>query len=80
MFKKMKLKKQIEDCKKRITELEQKRARSQAALVEAILTHTEPDDKDVDFFNMFTKQIEDVREDMHAKMVELEEMEMGKKK
>ncbi len=80
MFKKMKLKKQIEDCKKRITELEQKRSRSQAALVEAILTHTEPDDKDVDFFNMFTKQIEDVREDMHAKMVELEEMEMGKKK
>ena len=80
MFKKMKLKKEIEDCKKRITELEQKRSRSQAALVEAILTHTEPDDKDVDFFNMFTKQIEDVRENMHAKMVELEEMEMGKKK
>ncbi|MBO4366117.1 MAG: hypothetical protein J5843_00530 [Clostridia bacterium] len=80
MFKKMKLKKEIEDCKKRITELEQKRSRSQAALVEAILTHTEPNDKDVDFFNMFTKQIEDVRENMHAKMVELEEMEMGKKK
>lgn len=80
MFKKMKLKKEIENCKKRITELEQKRSRSQAALVEAILTHTEPNDKDVDFFNMFTKQIEDVRDEMHAKMAELEEMETGKKK
>ena len=80
MFKKMKLKKEIENCKKRITELEQKRSRSQAALVEAILTHAEPNDKDVDFFNMFTKQIEEVRDEMHAKMAELEEMETGKKK
>ena len=79
MFKKMKLKKEIESCKKRITELEQKRSRSQAALVEAILTHTEPNDKDVDFFNMFTHQIEEVREEMHAKMRELEELETGKK-
>ena len=78
MFKKMKLKKEIENCKKRITELEQKRSRSQAALVEAILTHTEPNDKDVDFFNMFTKQIEEVRDQMHVKMKELEALESGK--
>ena len=42
MFKKMKLKKEIENCKKSIAELEQKRTRSQAALVEAILMKTEP--------------------------------------
>ena len=78
MFKKMKLKKEIETCKKRIAELEGKRSRSQAALVEAILTHTEPNDKDVDFFNMFTKQIEEVRDQMHVKMKELEALESGK--
>ena len=78
MFKKMKLKKEIEACKKKIAELEGKRSRSQAALVEAILTHTEPNDKDVDFFNMFTKQIEEVRDQMHVKMKELEALESGK--
>ena len=78
MFKKKKLKKEIETCKKRIAELEGKRSRSQAALVEAILTHTEPNDKDVDFFNMFTKQIEEVRDQMHVKMKELEALESGK--
>ena len=78
MFKKMKLKREIEGCKKTIAELEGKRSRSQAALVEAILTHTEPNDKDVDFFNMFTKQIEDVRERMHGLMAELDEQKNKK--
>ena len=79
MFKKMKLKREIEACKKEITVLEGKRSRSQAALVEAILTHTEPNDKDVDFFNMFTHQIEGVRDKMHQLMKELDELESGKK-
>jgi len=78
MFKKMKLKKEIENCKKLIAELEAKRSRSQAALVEAILTHKEPDDKDVEFFNHFTKQIEDVRERMHSLMAKLDELESKK--
>ncbi len=74
MFKKMKLKKAIEKSKKRIAELEQKRTRSQAALIEAILKHTTPDDGDVDYFNMFTEQIEKERANMHALMKELEEL------
>lgn len=72
MFKKMKLKKEIEQSKQKIAELEQKRARSQAALVEAILLKTEPKDDDVDFFNKFTEQIEEERQHMHELMKELD--------
>ena len=72
MFKKMKLKKEIEQSKQKIAELEQKRARSQAALVEAILLKTEPKDDDVDFFNKFTEQIEQERQRMHELMKELD--------
>ena len=71
MFKKMRLKSEIKQCKKEIELLEQRRTRSQAALVEAILCHTEPDDSDVDFFNQFTEQIEEKREQMHQLMDEL---------
>ena len=74
MFKKMKLKKEIEQSKQKIAELEQKRARSQAALVEAILLKTEPKDDDVDFFNKFTEQIEEERQHMHDLMKELDEL------
>ena len=75
MFKKMKLKKSIEQCKNEIAELEQKRTRSQAALVEAILLKTEPKDDDVDFFNKFTEQIEAKRQELHGLMKELDELE-----
>lgn len=72
MFKKMKLKKEIERCKQQIAELEQKRTRSQAALVEAILMKTEPKDDDVDFFNKFTEKIEAERQRLHELMKELD--------
>ncbi len=62
MFEKRKLNKQIKRSKYKIELLEQKRARSQAALVSAILTHTTPDDADVDVFNEITAQIDAERE------------------
>lgn len=65
MFKKFKLKKKINFFKEQIATLENKRARSQAALVEAILTHTSPSDEDVDYFNNYTKQINEIRERLH---------------
>jgi hypothetical protein len=65
MFKKLKLKKKINFYKEQIELLEKKRARSQAALVEAILTHTSPNDEDVDYFNNYTKQINEIRERLH---------------
>ena len=74
MFEKMKLKKAIKVSKERIAEIEQKRTRSQAALVEAILRHTEPDDRDVDFFNQFTAQIDAERENLHQLMKKYDEL------
>ena len=79
MFEKHKLRKEIEKSKKNIEMLEQKRTRSQAALVEAILRHTDPDDKDVDFFNQFTDQIEAERGRMHNLMSQLEQLSAKKK-
>ena len=75
MFEKSKLKKAIKKSKERIAEIEQKRTRSQAALVEAILRHTEPNDKDVDFFNMFTAQIDEERDNLHRLQNELDALE-----
>ena len=75
MFEKMKLKREIEKSKEKIAELEQKRTRSQAALVEAILRHTDPDDADVDFFNEFTEKIETERDHMHSLMAQLDELQ-----
>ena len=75
MFKKFRLKRAIERSKKQIALLEQKRTRSQAALMEAILQQASPDDRDVDFFNYFTTRIEEERGKMHRLMEELEELD-----
>ena len=61
MFKKMKLKSEINKLKKEIVNLESKRARSQSALVANILQKKEPDEKDVEFFNMYSKLIDEIR-------------------
>ena len=65
MFEKFKIRKQIKVIRHRITFLEQKRARSQAALVDAILKKVDPNDEDVEYFNQFTGEIERLRADMH---------------
>lgn len=65
MFKKFALRRKIRKCKKEFLAIEQKRSRSQAALVEAILTNQSPSDQDVDFFNKYTAEIEAVRSEMH---------------
>ena len=75
MFKKAKLKKAIKDCIAKIEEIEQKRVRSQAALVEAILTNTHPKDDDVDYFNHFTAQIEEERARLKDLRAELDALE-----
>ena len=68
MFQRLKLKKQIRQSKSKIEALEQKRIRSQAALVSAILEHRDPDDEDVEYFNNFTRLIEDERKVLQALM------------
>ena len=74
MLKKSKLKKEINACRKKIQALEQKRTRSQAALVYALLNHTTPSDSDIEYFNQFTVQMENERVHMHELMAELEKL------
>ena len=72
MFRKIKRKKQIRACIREINLLEQRRSRSQAALVSAILTGTTPADDDVDYFNRYTAQINETRDRLHQLQQEYE--------
>lgn len=72
MFQKRKLLKQIKLSKNTILGLEQKRSRSQAALVNAILRNEIPDDEDVDYFNRFSEMIDKEREHLRALTEEYE--------
>ena len=74
MLKKSKLKKAITASRKKIAALEQKRTRSQATLVYALLNHTTPDNADIEYFNQFTAQIEAERANMHELMAQFEQM------
>ena len=65
MFQKIKLRKQIKKAKENICELEQRRSRSQAALVAALLKNDIPRDEDVDYFNHFSALIDQEREHLH---------------
>lgn len=72
MFRKIKLKKQIRACIREINILEQRRSRSPAALISAILTGTTPADEDVDYFNRYTAQINETRDRLHQLQQEYE--------
>jgi hypothetical protein len=72
MFEKRKLRKQIKKAKEAIVELEQKRARSQAALIDALLKNEDPDDMEVDYFNQFSGKINGERERLRALTEEYE--------
>ena len=72
MFLKRKLNKQIKKSKETIEMLEQKRSRSQAALVSALLKNEIPNDEDVDYFNRFSEMIDRERERLRALTEEYE--------
>ncbi len=74
MFDKMKLKKELKKNQQLIETLEKKRYRSQAQLVEAILKNESPNDDDVEYFNNFTAQIDEVRERIRSIQKQLDEM------
>ena len=74
MFRKRKLRKQIQQSKNTIAELEQKRSRSQAALVAALLKNEIPKDEEVDFFNHFSEKIDKERETLHTLVEEYESL------
>ena len=62
MFEKLKLRRKIRKLKIQIEELEKKRARSQSALMDAILSNSSPEDQDVDYFNRYSERINSDRE------------------
>ena len=57
-----KLAKEINVIEKEIQFLEIKRSRSMAALIEALLSRSAPNDADVQYFRTFTAEIEVKRE------------------
>lgn len=72
MSKKRELAKEIRLLELEIQGLEIKRSRSQAALIDALISHREPDVTDIEYFRAFTAQIEVKRERMQTATKELE--------
>lgn len=74
MSKKSQLKKAIDEAEREISALEQKRARSQSALMHAMLTGKEPNPEDKQYFTVFSALIEEARENLRKLMQELDEI------
>lgn len=74
MSEKKELAKEIRILEEEIKLLEGKRARSQAALLEALISHTEPEASEVQFFRTFTAEIETKRDRMNKLVQKLEQM------
>ncbi|GEM_PF-5034566 len=80
MFKKLALKRKIEQCKKNMAKLEKERAESQAKLVDEVLVnHVEPDPEAVKIFDEITPKIDAEREKMIGYANELKALEAKKK-
>ena len=56
------LAKEISILEKEMTELESKRARSMAALIESLISKKDPDEFEMQFFRQYTAEIEIKRE------------------
>ena len=74
MSRKTELKKEIDDKEREIEALEKKRARSQSALMTAMLTNTKPKKEDVDYFTTFSALIDKEREELRKLYKELAEL------
>ena len=74
MSKKSDLKRAIADTEKEIEALEKKRARSQSVLLSAIVSKTEPNPTDVEYFRVFTALIDERRQALRQMMEELEKL------
>jgi len=71
--------KEINILEQEIKILEEKRSRSQAVIIEALLSHVAPDERDVAYFRAFTEQINIKRERVQKLMAELDKI-VNKKK
>ena len=68
------LAKEIHYLEEEIKILEIKRSRSQAALIEALISKQQPDEAEMQFFRTFTADIDVKRERMLALMEQLEKL------
>ena len=74
MSKKSELKRAIADTEQEIEALEKKRARSQSVLLSAVVTKSEPNPTDVEYFRVFTALIDERRQTLRQLMDELENL------
>lgn len=79
MSKKGQLKRQIADSEREIAALEQKRERSQSALMHAMLMKTKPNPEDERYFKVFSQLIDNEREHLRSLYAELNSLENKKK-
>lgn len=74
MSKKSELKKAILESEKEIENLEKKRNRSQAALMEAMINHTTPNPMDEEYFKVLTSLIQLERDNLRKLNEELDSL------
>ncbi|MCX4312547.1 MAG: hypothetical protein OSJ83_01620 [Clostridia bacterium] len=74
MSKKKELAKEIHILEEEIKVLEIKRSRSQAALIESLISRQTPDEEEMQFFRTFTADIEVKREQLLKYMKQLEQL------
>ncbi len=75
MSKKSDVKKAIAESEAHIEELENRRNRSQSALLRAFLDHTEPDATDAEYFRVYSQLIDLERENLRKLKAELSQLE-----
>ncbi|MDE5592859.1 MAG: hypothetical protein K2I75_02895 [Clostridiales bacterium] len=61
---KKELAKEIKSLEEEIKQLEIKRSRSQASIIDALITKQDPDEQDVQFFRTYSAEIELKREQL----------------
>ncbi|MBD5131626.1 MAG: hypothetical protein HDT28_03420 [Clostridiales bacterium] len=74
MSRKSDLKKQIAESEAEIEELEKKRMRSQSAIMESFLNKTEPNERDAEYFRIYTQLIEVERNNLRMLNDELNKL------
>ena len=80
MSKKSKLKRAIDDSEREIEALEQKRERSQIAVMRALIDGTKPSPEDQHYFMTFSVLIDNEREHLRSLYIELANLNGKKEK
>ena len=80
MSKKGKLRRAIEDSEREIEALEQKRERSQIAVMRAMIAGTKAAVEDQQYFEVFSRLIDQERENLRQLYAELNELSKPKEK